>query len=570
MKWGTTVTTALVVLVGGCYTGSQGGSVDSASASATDGPGSGATAEGSGSGGESDSDSDSDSEDVLPEDASFEVAVSGMRRLSLAEYKTTVRDLLDVDASMVDELLPSDTLAPFDNDYTLQLPSEPLVKGAEVVAGDLAALVIEDPPLREAIVPCSPSGVEDDACFREFVGSFGRRALRRPLTDAEVDRFAGLRSYGVEADDFWEGVSAALRAFLQHPEFLYRVELGEAVADQPELRKLGPYEVGARLSYFLTGSTTPDWLLDAAADGMLDDSAGVQQAAGMLLGQQKAKDRMTRFHALWLSYEQLSREGIFADMHAETEALVNRVVFDRREPWVGMLRSDETYLTPSLADHYGLSDAPAGGGWVSYADSGRAGLLSHGTFLSVGAKFGDTSPTQRGLLVRTRLFCQEIPDPPPDLMVDVDEPPMGSDPDACKSEQYYMATEPACSTCHLQMDLIGFGLEAYDPTGAFRTTEPNRPDCPIDGEGDFVGIGTFNGPAELADMAIESGLVESCVATQLYRFAIGRTELDDHDEALLERVTTAASGDEGLELLGFVEEYVASDAFRYRREEVVQ
>lgn len=569
MKWGKRLTTALVVLAGGCYTGSQGGSVDSASASATDGPSSAGSADGTGTGAASESDSDSE-DDVLPEEASFEVAVSGMRRLSLAEYKTTVRDLLDVDASMVDELLPSDTLAPFDNDYTLQLPSEPLVKGAEVVAGDLAALVVEDPALREAIVPCAPAGPDDEACFREFVSTFGRRALRRPLTEAEVDRFSGLRAYGVEADDFWEGIDAALRGFLQHPEFLYRVELGEPVPDQADLRKLGAYEVGARLSYFLTGSTTPDWLLDAAEDGMLDTSEGVQQAAGMLLGQPKAKDRMTRFHALWLSYEQLSREGIFSDMHAETEALVNRVVFDRRAPWVDMLRSDETYLTPELADHYGLADAPMGGGWVSYANSGRAGLLSHGTFLSVGAKFGDTSPTQRGLLVRTRLFCQEIPDPPPDLMVDVDEPPAGSDPDACKSERYYMATEPACATCHIQMDLIGFGLESYDPTGAFRTTEPDRPDCAIDGEGDFVGIGTFNGPAELADMAIESGLVESCVATQLYRFAIGRTELDEHDEALLERVTATASGEEGLELLGFVEEYVASDAFRYRREEVVQ
>jgi hypothetical protein len=192
-------------------------------------------------------------------------------------------------------------------------------------------------------------------------------------------------------------------------------------------------------------------------------------------------------------------------------------------------------------------------------------LLSHGTFLSVGAKFGDTSPTQRGKLVRTQLFCQEIPKPPPDLMVDVDEPP--GDPNACKIERYDMWKRDACATCHASMDPIGFGLEQYDATGAFRTAEVDRPECVIDGEGDFVGVGTFNGPAELAALALESGLVEDCVAQQLYRFSIGRTELDDHDKALLDRIVADASGDAGLELFALVSEYVASEAFRHRREE---
>jgi hypothetical protein len=89
----------------------------------------------------------------------------------------------------------------------------------------------------------------------------------------------------------------------------------------------------------------------------------------------------------------------------------------------------------------------------------------------------------------------------------------------------------------------------------------------IDGEGEFVGIGAFNGPAELAAMAVESGLVEDCVAQQLYRFAIGRTVLDDHDEALLERLVADASGDGGLELFALISEYVSSEAFRHRREE---
>jgi hypothetical protein len=475
-------------------------------------------------------------------------------------------DLLGFDAAMAKELLPADTLTPFDNDYTTQTPSEPLIEGLEIVAGDIAEAVIADAELRAAIVPCVPTGPDDAACQREFVTSFGRRALRRPLTDAEIEVFTALQSHAVEADDFWVGVGAALRAFLQHPSFVYRVEIGEPEEGQPGLFRLGPHEVGARLSYFLVGSTPPDWLLDAADAGELGNVEGIAAAATTLLDDPRARARINRFHSLWLAYENLSATGIYGDMHEESDALVERIVFDDGRPWTDVLTSTETYVTPELAEHYGLA-APAGGaGWVDYGDSGRAGLLSHGSFLSVGAKFGDTSPTQRGKLVRTKLFCTEIPKPPPELMVDVCAPPP-ADPNACKHERYFMWNEPACSGCHALMDPIGFGLENYDASGAYRTTDLDRPECVIDGQGDFAGVGPFEGPAGLGRLAVESGMVEACVARQLYRFAVGRTELDEHDEAFIDRLVEATSADGGLQMLPWITQYVGSEAFRYRREE---
>lgn len=538
----------------GCYSGAttdqvaSGGETDDAADADGDGSGDGGSDDG-----------------ALPEDAEDEVAVTGMRRLSIAEYEQTIIDLLGISAETAGEVLPSDTLAPFDNDYTLQNPSEPLIKGLELVAGDLAEEIIASPQLRAAVVPCEPVGTDDAACFRSFLATFGRRALRRPLTDVELDRFGTLIDHGVAADDFWAAVGAGLRLFLQHPELIYRVEIGEPVPDVPGVFRLNAFEVAARLSYFLIGTTTPEWLLDAAESGELQTAEQIGAAAEQLLADGKARGRIGRFHALWLGYEQLSREGIFGQMHEESSALVDKVVFEDRAPWTEILTTDQTYLTAELAEHYGLPAPDGAAGWVSYGESGRRGLLSHGAFLSVGSKFGDTSPTQRGLLVRTRLFCQEIPDPPPDLMVDVDEPPPGAAADACKIETYDMWQRDACAACHEQMDLIGFGLEQYDATGAFRSAEVDRPECTIDGNGNFIGVGEFNGPAQLADMAVESGLVESCVAQQLYRFAIGRSELDQHDAALITRIIDESGGE--FELFGFVADYVTSPAFRHRREE---
>jgi Protein of unknown function (DUF1588)/Protein of unknown function (DUF1592)/Protein of unknown function (DUF1595)/Protein of unknown function (DUF1587)/Protein of unknown function (DUF1585) len=542
----------LALGLGACYSGLSGAPADGG-ADESAGGGSGASETG-------------DGEDLpVPDDVAHEVGVAGLRRLSIAEYTQTIVDLLGMTPEQVQELLPADTLTPFDNDFTTQTASEALIKGLELIAGDIADTVVADPQLRAAIVPCDPSGPDDAACFRAFLAGFGRRALRRPLADEELDRFAVLQSYGVDADDFWAAVAAGLRMFLQHPELVYRVEIGEPVIDDPELFRLSNHELGARLSYLLIGSTPPDWLLDAADAGELVDPDGIASAAAQLLDDPRARARVVRFHALWLAYANLSQNGVYADMHGETAALVERIVFDDGRPWIDMLTSTETWLTPELAEHYGLP-VPAMASWVPYGDGGRGGLLSHGSFLSVGAKFGDTSPTQRGKLVRTKLFCQEIPKPPPELMVDVCAPPP-ADPDACKVDRYFMSHEPACQGCHSLMDPIGFGLEAYDASGVFRATELDRPECEISGDGEFVGVGTFNGPAELAELAVSSPELEGCVAQQLYRFAVGRTALDEHDAALIERVVGETNSEGGLDMLAFISVYVGSEAFRYRREE---
>jgi hypothetical protein len=486
------------------------------------------------------------------------------------EYDATVRDLLGVIVTS-ETALPEDLRTPFDNDYTKQIASQALITSADVLAGDIAEQVVADPALRDAIMPCAPAGPDDVACFREFVATFGRRAFRRPLEAEEVDRFAAFVTHAQTAGDFWVAVDSALRAFLQHPAFLYRVELGAPIADIPGVFRLSDYELGTRLSYLLLGSTPPDWLLDAATAGQLAQSDGVRAVAAELLADERAHARVARFHAMWLGYERLPHAATLAEaMQLETGALLDRVIFEQQLPWVELLRASETYLTPELAQHYGLP-APAGGqpGWVPYGDSGRQGLLSQGSFLSAAAKFDDTSPTQRGLLIRTRLFCQEISLPPPELMVNTDMPPEGPDPNACKTERYVMWKTDGCKMCHALLEPVGFGLESYDAAGRFRTTEPDRPDCPIDGQGTLEGVGSFSGPAELSDLMIAAGQVDACVATQLIRFAAGRYDLGGYDQRLQKRLAEAASAADGqLHFDTLLMELVASEAFRHRREEV--
>lgn len=510
---------------------------------------------------------DEDPSNIPPGGTDDEAASSGLRRLSIDEYRRSVETLIGIDPDAARELLPEDARAPFDNIFEHQVASGALIGGYELLAGDLAEALVADDALFARIVPCEATGPDDGACFAEFLRTFGRRALRRALTAEEVTRYGTLIEHGALAGDFRQAVNAGLRLFLQHPEFLYRVEIGRPVEDRPGVVQLTGHEIATRLSYFMLGDLPPDWLLDAAEAGDLDAPAGIALAATRLMDEVDALARFVRFHGMLFGYERLSTEGIFGDMHQETRALVERVVFSDERPWTDLLLSGDTYVTARLAEHYGLAppDVPEGeADWVSYGESGRRGLFSHGTFLSAVPKFGDTSPTQRGLLIRTQLFCQHIPEPSADLMVDVDEPPSSGDPDACKADNYFMAQDERCSVCHEAMDYIGFGLENFDQTGQYRDHENGREDCDISGDGEFLGVGEFNGPAELAQLSVDSGLVEVCMARQLYRFAHGRDSLDIHDEAFLRR----AAQESGSEFVvrDFITELVTSDAFRLRRE----
>jgi len=120
-----------------------------------------------------------------------------------------------------------------------------------------------------------------------------------------------------------------------------------------------------------------------------------------------------------------------------------------------------------------------------------------------------------------------------------------------------------CAECHNKTDPIGFGLENYDRTGAYRTADKDNPQCTISGDGEVAGLGTFNGPAELADLIAASGNLEGCLVTQLYRMALGRRESDGDASTL----TTLTNGfkQNGRAFDKLLVEVIADPAFIHRQ-----
>lgn len=495
------------------------------------------------------------------EGATLERGASGISWLSREEYASTVRALLGVDIGSDIELLPADSFTPFDNDYTLQVPSRALVEGLKAVAERAVAKVLADQGLRATLVGCAPTGPDDADCFGEFIRRFGRRALRRPLTSDEVEEYMALLSFARSSNDFDVAVGMATRAFLQDLEFVYRFEIGQPV--RPGVVALTDWEMASRLSYFLWGRNPDDELLDLAEAGELQTRAGVRSAAERMLADERGRRRIERFHALWLGYERLPHVvELNAAMRQETDALIRRVVFEEDRSWLDLFTSTETYVNATLGQLYGLPDAPGQGfGWVSYPTDDRLGILSHGTLLSNGVKFGDTSPTLRGKFVRERLMCLPIP-PPPDNVA-ADEPPPDTGGANCKYDRYEAHRAVAsCAGCHKLMDGIGFGLENFDATGSYRAHDPEKPECQIAGAGEIPGIGMFRGPKELGQLLVESGRLETCLVERLYQAGLGRAPRSD-DVSILEDLSTRFR-DSGFRLRELVLDWVSSDAFRHR------
>jgi hypothetical protein len=156
-------------------------------------------------------------------------------------------------------------------------------------------------------------------------------------------------------------------------------------------------------------------------------------------------------------------------------------------------------------------------------------VLSSPAFLGTHALINQTNPVQRGLVVRTRLLCQDIAPPPPDVNT---QPPGGLMGQTTRQKYEAHAKEPRCRACHSLMDPLGFGFEEFDLIGRYRSKEG---DAPIDARGEIVNTdvdGPFTGPVQLASKLALSAEFRRCFVKQLWRFGEARAATGPDDQEI--------------------------------------
>ncbi len=534
----------LGVSAAGCYSG------------LTDGFGGGVGTLGAdGDGGSDDGDDGSDDGPAAGcEGAS--VAAAPMRRLTRLEYDNTVRQLLDDDSAPARGFAPDESVAGFAANAVAPISASQLDQYFDA-AETLAATAVTD--RWDTVVGCS---LDDAACLSDFIDEFGARALRRPLTDEESAGYRDLYDETFDQQGATAAVEIVIEALLMSPSFLYHVE--EAPAPDGEAELLGDFEVASRLSYFVWASMPDDELFDLAHAGALSDPAVLEAQARRMLQDDRAASAVGSFHRQWLHIDALEdlvkdteyfpewSTALASSMEAETLAFADEVIRRGDGNLRTLLTASWSVIDDELAALYGV-EGPGDGFAVTELDgSERAGLLTHASFLASNAHAAETSWVYRGKFVRENLLCGELPAPP--VGVEVNDP---LDPNRLE--------DPECSACHLQIDPIGMGLDAYSPIGAFRLVDEAGVDVDISGSIDDVPeVGAFEGGVELANGLADAPRVGDCMATQWFRFAARRKETPQ--DACTVGDLRGVFADSGQDIRELVVAIAVSDAFRFHQD----
>jgi len=493
-----------------------------------------------------------------------------MRRLSLREYRNTIRDLLGDTTTLAQTSFPADArVNGFDDNATVLTVSGPLQQAYFAAAESLAQNAVVN---MTQLLGCDPNAQGNDACARSFFTNFGKRAYRRPLAQSEVDALFAQYQAANAQWGFSDAVRLVLERILVSPNFLYRVELGASGATDPNLVPLGAYERASRLSYLLWSSMPDDVLMAAADADQLGTPDQIAAQAVRMLADPKARSAVAAFHLEWLGVDGPTpqkvasiypewNDGIAAAMIQETNLYVQHVVFDAEGTLSALLSSPYTFANAELASFYGLS-GPTSSAFekVAVDPTERLGLLTQGSVLANYAKPDESSPIHRGKFVRVSLLCTPPPSPPPNV------PPLPAvDSGGTTRERFAEHSQnPVCAACHSLMDPVGFGFESFDGIGRWRTMDQG---APVDASGDLEQTddsnGTFVGVPQLATRLAASAQVQRCFALELFRYGQGRTETDD-DACTLQELDDAFAASGG-DIRSLFVTLTKTDTFLYRK-----
>jgi hypothetical protein len=500
-------------------------------------------------------DDDDDDDDDPPLDLGPEAPAPSTRlfRLTRVQWENTVRDLLRLDATtgfsseLAEDALPAGFL--FDNPGgALSIDSTQWAAFGRASA--LAAeFVTVDDARRARILPAVTGGAaEETAAARAFIEDIGLRAHRRPLSTAEVDRYLAIYESGRTLYDgvpaHTAGARLVLEAMLQSPLFLYRVEASIEAAPlddteagaQIDVIPLDGFERASRLSYALWNTMPDDDLFIEAADGTLDDPAGVESAVTRMLDDERAAVAVQHFFAQLLEMEKL--EGIapsaqlFPDVpvdlaglaRAEAELFLAHV-FTTSGGVNELLTSSTTFANRDLARIYGYSDEEADAlgdelAQVELDPSTRKGIFTHVAFLAQNATSPD--PIHRGVFLARHMACIPISAPPNDIPPL--PPPQDFETNRERVERHTEQEGSICADCHqYTINPFGFPFEMYDAVGAVRATDSGLPidtatEVALD---DFVPVADA---VELMDAMAASKVVHDCTAQHWLEFSMGRAK----------------------------------------------
>jgi len=439
-------------------------------------------------------------------------------RLTTSQWDASVQEVLKLTepSGLAQDFSPPVMgLTDFSNNELLLDVNSRTWKEFEIAAETVAAQVTSSDEALAAVYAGTDSA--------GFIEAVGRRAYRRPLTAAEVERCTKLFAAGAalpgSQSAFAKGAALVIRALLQSPHFLYRTELGATGVP------LSGYEAAAKLSLWLRGATPDDALLDQA--DALSDADALADKASRMLREAAATGVMRQFHGELLRLGRLAQlsktntpsydQAINAELE-ESSLLFFDKIFTQGLGVRDVLTSTRGFVGKVMAPLYGLE--AAGSGFVEQELGPlRVGYFSQLPFLMLHARNQEPDAIHRGSELAMNVLCT-----PPGLPAD-ELPPIPSRREGETTRQYIEGMTKACgNVCHNEiMNPLGFAFEHFDGMGQYRDVEP--PGLPIDSSGSFAfsdGRVDFADNVELMAAIASSPNAHLCYAKKLASFALQR------------------------------------------------
>ncbi len=385
-------------------------------------------------------------------------------------------------------------------------------------------------PSRARIFSCHPAQAnQEEACATKILSTLARRAYRRPVTTADTSRLMTFYRAGRAKGTFETGIQMALRRLLASPSFVYRVE-EDGPGKPGTIQNVSDVELASRLSFFLWSSIPDDALLDVASRGQLRNPGVLEREVHRMIADAKADRFIRNFTGQWLHTRNLRtvapNHDEFPDFddtlrdafQTEAELFFDSIVRDDHNV-LDLLTADYTFVNERLAKHYGIPYV-YGSHFrrVTLTNDARRGLLGKGGLLMVTSRADRTAPVLRGKWILENVFGTPPPPPLPNV------PPLeGTSEEAPRTLRERMEkhrASPTCAGCHKLMDPLGFALENFDATGAWRTREAG---VPLDASGQLSDGTKVDGVVALRNALLaRSDVFVRTLTEKLMTYALGR------------------------------------------------
>lgn len=411
---------------------------------------------------------------------------------------------------------------------------------------------------------------------KHVLANFMPRAFRRSVTAEEIEtRLVMFDAARPKKPSFAEAMKIPLASVLTSPNFLYLIEPAKSGDD----KKLTPFELASRLSYFLWSSMPDDTLFKLAHSGDLKKPEVLGKQIDRMLADPKSDALVRNFTGQWLGLRKVGSNPPVRNLYPDYDRHLELSIVKESESFFEeilrhdldarfFIKSDFVTINERLARFYGIPDVK-GDEFRRVKvtpESNRGGIVTQASIHSITSNGTRTSPISRGVWVLKTMLNTD-PGLPVANAGELPSKVPGIGKATVRQRLTIHREAPACARCHDKIDPLGFSLENFDASGKWRDVEstgwngiPQPNDPKIDGSATMPDGSQFIGVRGLQDELFkQQDKFLTGLSAKLHTYALGR-ELGFSDQPMV-NAGVKAMKDNNHTVRSLIHAIVASDSF---------